>query len=103
VTSSGNVGKAATTIRDASRIMKEGQDVGRAEDTVEAVDKMIADLNAQAEAEATELSASVDPQTEQFETITIKPKKTNINVQICTLVWAPYWKDAQGTITPAWE
>jgi len=103
INSSGNIGKATTTIRGASRTMKESQDVGRAQDTVEAIDQMIADLNAEVESQAGELSSAVDPQTEVFDTLTIKPKKTNIAVQLCTLVWAPYWKDEQGTLTPAWE
>ena len=37
--SSGNIGKATSTMRNASRIGKEGQDIARAEDTVEAIDQ----------------------------------------------------------------
>ena len=101
--SSGNIGKATSTMRNASRIGKEGQDIARAEDTVEAIDQQLAELNAKIEAQVNDLASAVDPQTEVFDTLTVRPKKTNINTQICTLVWAPYWKDAQGTITPAWE
>ncbi|HSQ03723.1 MAG TPA: hypothetical protein VLN59_06800 [Burkholderiales bacterium] len=103
ITSSGNVGKASTAMRGASRAMKEGQDVGRAEDNVEVLQQQLNELNAEVEAQSQELTSAVDPQTEVFDTVTIKPKKTNIAVQLCTLVWAPYWKDAQGTIIPAWE
>jgi len=49
------------------------------------------------------LQSRADPLKEELETITIKPKKTDISVQLCALVWAPYWSDAQGTLTPAWE
>ena len=103
INSSGNIGKATTAARGASRAMKEGQDIGRAEDNVEVLQQRLNELNAEIEEQIQELTAAVDPQTEVFDTLTIRPKKTNINVQICTLVWAPYWKDAQGTITPAWE
>ncbi len=103
INSSGNIGKATTAIRGASRTMKEGQDIARAEDTVKAYQQQLADLNAEVEAQAAEMASAVDPQTEVFETLTIKPKKTNINVQLCALVWAPYWQDEQGTITPAWQ
>ena len=103
INSSGNIGKATTAIRGASRTMKEGQDIARAEETVKAYEQQLADLNAEVEAQANELAATVDPQIEVFETLTIKPKKTNIAVQLCTLVWLPHWKDAQGTLTPAWE
>lgn len=101
--SSGNLGKATTAMRGASRTMKESQDVARAQDTVQAIDQLIADLNSQIEAQVNDLASTVDPQTEVFETLTIKPKKTNINVQLCALVWAPYWQDEQGTLTPAWQ
>jgi hypothetical protein len=103
INSAGNIGKATTTVRGASRAMKEGQDIGRAEDNVEALEQRLTDLNAEIEEQIQELTSAVDPQTEVFETVTIKPKKTNIVVHLCTLVWAPYWKDAQGTITPAWD
>jgi hypothetical protein len=103
INSSGNVGKATTAARGASRAMKEGQDVGRAEDNVEVLQQKLNDLNVEIEEQTQELMSAVDPQTEAFDTVTIKPKKTNIAVQLCALAWAPYWKDAQGTITPAWE
>lgn len=103
INSSGNIGKATTAVRGASRAAKEGQDVGRAEDNVEVLQQRLKDLNAEIEEQTQELMSAVDPQTEVFETVTIKPKKTNIAVQLCTLVWAPHWKEAQGTITPAWE
>lgn len=103
INSSGNIGKATTAIRGASRTMKESQDIARAEETVKTYQQQLADLTAEVEAQAAEMASAVDPQTEVFETLTVKPKKTNINVQLCALVWAPYWKDEPGTITPAWE
>ena len=83
--------------------MKESQDIGRATDNVEALQQQLADINAELEAQVAELQSKADPLTEALETITIKPKRTNINLQLCALVWAPYWRDAQGTQTSAWE
>lgn len=40
--------------------------------------------------------------TEVLETISIKPTKTDILVQLGSLAWAPYWKDETGNLTPAW-
>jgi len=74
-----------------------------AEDNVEVLQQRLAELNADLEAQVAELQSSADPLTEELETIAIKPKKTGISVQLCALVWAPYWRDAQGTATPAWE
>ena len=55
--------------------MKEGQDVGRAEDNVEVLQQQLNELNAEIEAQSQELTSAVDPQTEVFDTVTIKPKK----------------------------
>ena len=82
INSSGNIGKATTAIRGAGRTMKEGQDIARAEENVKVYQQQLAELNAEVEAQAADLSSAVDPQSEVFETLTIKPKKTNINVQI---------------------
>jgi len=101
--SASSLGRATTAARGVSRSMKESQDIGRAEDNVEALQQQLAELNAELEAQVAELQSSADPLKEELETITVKPKKTNINVQLCTLVWEPFWRDAQGKETSAWE
>ena len=98
-----SLGRATTAVRGVGRTMKEAKDVDRAQETVEAVSQQLADLDAQFKAETEALEKSIDPQTEQFETISLKPKKANISVKLLTLAWAPYWHDAQGQAVPAWE
>jgi len=68
-----------------------------------ALNNLLADLNEEAEAAVAELQARSDPMTEQLQPVTIKPKKTNIAVQLVALVWLPYWCDARGGETPAWS
>jgi hypothetical protein len=97
-----SLGRATTAARGVSRSMQQGQDVGRAEDTVEALQKQLADLQAQFDAEAQELQNRIDPQSEDLETLTLKPKKADIAIQLVCLVWAPYWQDDAGGLTPAW-
>ena len=97
------LGRATTAVRGAGRSMKEADDVDRAEDNVEAIDQKLADLDAEFKAETATLERSMDPQTEQFETVSLKPTKANIAVKLLTLAWAPYWHDAQGNAKPAWE
>ncbi len=101
--SASTLGRASTAVRGVGRSMKEHQDIGRAEDTVEAVDQRLADLEAELRADMDALEAKLDAQTEQLETISIKPKKTNIAVQLVALAWAPFWLEAQGMATAAWE
>lgn len=88
--SAGNISKAATAARGASRAARESGDVGRAEDTVEALQKQLADLEAQFESEVEAAGAKVDPMLEDLEEITVKPKKTNVTVRAVVLAWAPH-------------
>jgi len=97
------LGRATTAVRGAGRSMKEADDVDRAEDNVEAIDQKLADLDAEFKSETATLERSMDPQTEQFETVSLKPAKANIAVKLLTLAWAPYWHDSQGNAKPAWE
>ena len=97
------IGRATTAAPGAGRVLKETQEVGRAKESVGAVDQAIADLDAQFKAEADALAASTDPLTERFETIALKPTRQNISVRLVTLAWAPCWRDSAGAITPAWE
>ena len=95
------LGRATTAVRGAGRTMKEAQDVDRAEDNVLAVDQKLADLDAEFKSETATLERSFDPQTEQLETVSLKPTKANISVKLLTLAWAPYWHDSQGQVKPA--
>lgn len=97
------LGRATTAARSVGRSMKEAEDVGRAQETVAALNEQMAALDAQFKAETDALDKTFDPQTESLETICLKPKKSNIAIKLFTLAWAPYWHDAQGQTTPAWE
>ena len=97
------VGRATTAARGVSRSMKEANDVGRAEETVAAVEQRLAALEADFNAEVEALARSYDPHTERLETVSLKPTKANINVKLLTLVWAPYSQNAQGETRAAWE
>jgi hypothetical protein len=97
------LGRATTAVRGVSRTMRQSDDVGRAEDNVEAVTQRVADLEAEFKAATDSLASSFDPQTEQLNKVSLKPTKANINVKLLTLVWAPYRQNAQGEAQPAWE
>lgn len=99
--SQSTIGRASTTIKTASRTMKESQDVGRAKDTVEAMQARLADLEAEFKTDTDQLSAAIDSQTEPLENVVIRPSKTDITVQLLVLCWIPYWKNPQGILSPA--
>lgn len=84
-----NVGKATTSLRTAGRAMKDSKDIARAKETVAALEKQYAELEAAFKEETEELTTRSDAMTEELETITIKAKKTNVGVKLVALAWVP--------------
>jgi hypothetical protein len=97
------LGRATTAARGVGRSMKENEDVDRAEQTVEAVAQKRAELDAQFKADTDALERSTDPQTESLEKVSLKPTKANIAVKFVCLAWIPYWRDAHGQVSSAFE
>jgi hypothetical protein len=96
-----NIGRATTAARGVSRSMNERGDVQRAQESMEAVAQNLKELQAEFDAEAAEVAARVDPTIETLETVVIKLRKADINVQLVALAWAPHWVDEQGSAEPA--
>lgn len=96
----GNIGRATTAARGAGRVLKEREDVARAQETVAAVQQALADLEAELQVELAALEARGEP--ERLESVPLRPKKTDVRVRLCALAWTPYWRDPAGTLTPAW-
>ena len=100
--SSSTISKASSTFRGVGRAMDESKDVARAGDTLEAIQQQINDLQAEFNSETASLQEKTDPSTEVFDTIVVKPNKSDILVQLVSLVWMPYWQNPQGNTEPAW-
>jgi uncharacterized protein YdgA (DUF945 family) len=82
--------------------VKESKDVGVAEENITALQQQLADLEAQFKSESDALAAATDPLNEKLETVSIKPTKANIAIKLIALAWTPHWRDAKGSLTPAW-
>lgn len=102
LTSASNVGRAATSIRSASKIAKEQADVGQAEASVEALQQRAAELDAQFKAEAEKIQESLSSDSVQIEELQLQPKKTDIAVSRVALVWAPWAISGEGVAERAW-
>jgi hypothetical protein len=100
--SSTTISRATSAARRAGKAVEESGDVSRATDTVESVQQQLTALQSQFEAESSALTEKYDPLTEPLETVSIKPRKTDILVQLLALAWAPYWQDETGNLTAAW-
>jgi phage host-nuclease inhibitor protein Gam len=100
--SSSTIGKAATSMKSASRTAQQKADVDRAKETVKAYQEQLDELNTEFEEESKTLESKIDPSAEELETVVFRPKKTDIDVQLVSLVWAPYTQDERGKATPGW-
>ena len=96
-----NISKAGTAMRSVGRASEQSGDVARADETVEAIKQQLAGLDAQFRAEADAVESGNDPASESFETIELRPNKTNISVKIVALAWTPHIRDDSGQLTPA--
>jgi hypothetical protein len=89
VASTANMTRAAGAMRAGSRAWQERQDIGDAEENVEAIDAKMSDLEAEFQAETTKVQDGLQPDKLALEELQIAPKKSEINVSGVTLVWQP--------------
>jgi len=83
-TAMSGMGSAARTIGKTSR---EGQDVARAEENLQAILTQKAELEEQLQEEVATLTTQFDTLNETFASVVIAPKKTNIQVRLFGLCW----------------
>jgi hypothetical protein len=95
------VSKVGTGMRGASKALKEGQDVGRAAETVEDIQAELEALQAELHDQLEGVGA-VDPN-EPLESIAIKAKTADVTLEVFVLAWVPYTRDDNGRLTAAWS
>jgi hypothetical protein len=84
----GTIGRATTAARGMSRTMKESADVQRANESVEAVQKQIQDLDDQLRQETQTIATDFD-RPPLLEQVTLLPKRGQVSVQLVALGWDP--------------
>jgi uncharacterized protein DUF87 len=95
-----SMGRATTAARGAGRVIEQQQDVGRAKADVAAAQRDLDALNT----EFQEATATLgDAPSDELQVVTVRPKMADISVSLLTLAWAPYWVDANGARSAAWE
>jgi len=88
--STATLSRAATSVRSASRSMKESRDVGLAEEGVEGVQARVAELEAELAQAVTEVEQRSDPQALPLTAKALRPKKADVEVVRVGLVWLPH-------------
>jgi Skp family chaperone for outer membrane proteins len=89
VFSSGNIGRASSAVRSASRIGRESGDVQRADETLEELRQRWEALQEECEAEVAALSATIAADTVALREMTLAPRKSDLVVKEVALVWIP--------------
>jgi hypothetical protein len=101
--SSTTVGKATTTARGVGRASKQHQDVAIARQNLEAYQAQLQELDLELQMEVDKLRAKLDPMSEELQVLTLKPRKTDIDVRLLALGWAPFVPSPDGGWVPAWR
>jgi hypothetical protein len=98
-----NLGRAAGAARKVGRTVEQRQDVNRAEANVEAAQAELERIEEQFNAETARHASEVEEMLADVQTVSIKPKKTDITVKTLGLAWAPRWQLPDGSTRPAWQ
>lgn len=81
--------RASTTMRSFGRTMKEGQDVDRAEESLELLQEQHMELEQELNDAVAELNDRLDPQLEELEVFQLKPRRADVDVKLVALAWVP--------------
>jgi uncharacterized protein DUF87 len=96
--STATLGRASTAARGVSRALKEHEDVGGANESLESVRARRAQIEAEIQEEILQLGAGAEP---AIETSSVRPRKSDVTVSGVSLVWVPFWVGESGGARPA--
>ena len=97
------MGKAASAAKAAGRAAQQHGDVGRAGDSLEALQRKYAELEAEFQEEVGRLDATLRPEALAIERLPIRPRKADITVEQVVLAWTPWKVGAHGRPEPAYQ
>jgi hypothetical protein len=78
-------------------------DVARAKETAIAVKQEMAKLDERLQTDIDSLEATLAPAAEELQEVMLKPKSTDITLEVFGLTWMPYRKDAGGRLSQDWR
>ena len=87
VASVGNLGRGTTAMRAGARAMREREDIGRAQESVEAKRERLAELEAEFEAATKALTSAPDPASLRLEEVSVAPRKGDLSLTRLALAW----------------
>jgi DNA helicase HerA-like ATPase len=87
VASVGSLGRATTAMRAGARAAREREDIGRAQEGVEAKRERLAELQAEFDAATSTLASAPDPASVKLDSLPVPPRKGDLDVQRLALAW----------------
>lgn len=93
-----SLGKASTAMRSVGRSVKESQDITRAQENLTVLGEQLQQLEQALNEEISQFDNQANPMEETFEVVPIRPKKTDIKVELAALLWIPFWVDPHGVV-----
>jgi hypothetical protein len=96
----GNVGRATTAARGASRAAREREDVARARDDAEALRQQLEQLEAEFEEQLAAVRERLGGEELVYQELPVRPRKSDLAVERVALVWTPWRVGAEGIAEP---
>ncbi len=98
-----NVDRASSTARQAGRVAKEHQDTARARENLNGLIQQRQQLDEKIAADVAAIEAAYRSDELALEKLSVRPRKADMIVEPITVVWAPWFVDAEGKRRPAFE
>ena len=99
----GTAGRAGTTLRRASKIKKEKEDVARAEADARKVAQDLEAMELEFQEETEAVRVKFEEGNFEIEAAPLRPRKSDIEVDPVQLAWTPWRVDGDGVAHPAFE
>jgi hypothetical protein len=100
VASTGNIGRATTTMRGAGRAAREKEDIDRAMREVQIIQEKLQQLEVEFQEEMARLTESLDSGALDLIEVTVRPRKSDIFISSLSLVWSPWKLELDGIAEP---
>ena len=87
--SSRELGRATSAARGFGKAAQQAEQVRQAEDSLQAYQSQLLQLQADLEKESRAIAERLDPLQERFEIVPLKPRRTDIDIRLLALAWEP--------------
>jgi hypothetical protein len=99
--SAGNIGRATSAARSASRIGRENADVERANENLDVLQQRLQALEAEFAAESARVAAAHESSNIALRSAPVTPRKSDLAIGEIALVWQPWRRGPDGFPAPA--